>query len=224
MRAGRGSRSKRWGRALSLLASAVLIALPIDARSAPVPPRPHASSVLDAHTIFSRLRNEALGAWLPRGEDLLEPWHRRRAAVGALGWGDQFIVPRDATFFWYGKTALRVLAVYDPVRRVALYEQGCCGWQETVLVDVSKPPPRAVTTANLGAVHSRRGIGLGASPSAVRRAHGSGAPVPVDDEAWFARAVVLSRSAHQMGQPAGGSRTSCSARTAWSRFEAGHGC
>ncbi len=170
MLAHRNSRPKRW-RALAVLASAVLIVLPIDARSAPVPPRPHASSGVDANTIFLRLRNEALGTWLPRGEDLFEPWHRRRAAVGALGWGDLFIVPRDGTPFWYGKTAPRVLAVYDPVRRVALYQQSCCGWQETVLARAA-PPPRAVTTANLGALRSRRGIGLGASPSAVRRAHG----------------------------------------------------
>lgn len=104
---------------------------------------------------------------------MFEPWRRHRAAAAALGWNELFTIPREATFFWHGDAGPpKVNVVYDPVRHVALYSQGCCAWDETVLGTVLKPPPSAVKTADLGGTRTRRGIGMGASPDAVRRAYG----------------------------------------------------
>jgi|GEM_PF-1206325 len=215
-----------WRRALSLLASAVLVALPNVARSASATPSPHAAPVVDPNyaAAFLRRRNDALGAWLPRGEDLFEPWRRHRAANGPLGWDEMFTVPRDATYFWYGNAGPpRVQAVYDPVRRVVLFEQGCCAWQETVLASVSTPPPYAVKTANLGVLRSRHGIGLGASPSAVRRAYGRAHLYPSTKARGF-RVLSYYREQPTSGSTCGWFENFVFRADRLIEIQAGHGC
>jgi hypothetical protein len=113
--------------------------------------------------------------------------------------------------------------VYDPVRRVALYEQGCCAWQETVLAVVPKPPPSAVKSANLGAVRTRRGIGLGASPSAVRGAYGAARLYPSTTKRGF---LVLSyyRMHGTKGSACGWFENFVFRGGRLVEIEAGHGC
>jgi hypothetical protein len=123
-----------------------------------------------------RRRDAEFKKWLPRGEDLFEPWRRHLAATGPLGWDEMFKMPSRQTFFLYGDAGPpRVGLVYDPVHRVALYYQGCCAWQETVLASVATRPPGEVISADLGTRRTPRGIALGVAPSAVRRAYGPAA-------------------------------------------------
>ena len=167
--------------AFSLLAIAVLAARALGAGAAPAPtatktPMP---AYARQYAIFLEARNEPLGRWLPANEDLFEPWRRHHAASATLAYREMFTIPSGATFFWHGNAGPpKVHLVYDPTRRVALYDQGCCTWDETVLAVVSKRPPAAVKAANLAGVRTRRGIGLGASPNAVRRAYGEAVLYP----------------------------------------------
>lgn len=101
-----------------------------------------------------------LWRWMPHGEDMFQPWRRGLTSNAPLGDGEMFALPRDATI------------VYDPAHRVVLYYQGCCAYQETVLASVLTPPPKQLRTASLAALRTERGIGLGSSPNAVRRAYG----------------------------------------------------
>jgi hypothetical protein len=161
-------------RALATIVFVALGALPLAGSTERL--RPGATVTLSPqaqYAVFLKARNEALGAWLPSGEDLFEPWRLHLAATSALGWDEMFTVPRGATYFWYGPAGPpKVHLVYDPVHHVALYRQGCCAWEESVLTTASTPPPRTVKAANLSGVRSKRGIALGASPDAVRRAYG----------------------------------------------------
>lgn len=218
--------SKIRRRALLLIATAVLVAFPIVARSAPVSPGPATAPALGAKyaVTFLKRRNDALGAWLPHGEDLFEPWRRHRAANGPLGWDEMFAMRRDATYFWYGNAGpSRVQAVYDPVRRVVLFEQGCCAWQETVLASVSTPPPDRLKTANLGALRSRRGVGLGASPSTVRRAYGPARLFP-STTARGLRILAYYRDQHTKGSACGWFENFVFRSNRLVEIQAGHGC
>jgi hypothetical protein len=125
------------------------------------------------YSSLHRARNETLAAWLPHGEDIFEPWRRHLAAQSPLGSNEMFSIPNNATSFVHGDAGPpRVSLVYDADLGVALYYQGCCAWQETVLMIAPKPPPQPVQAANLRAVRTPHGIGLGASPAAVLRAYG----------------------------------------------------
>jgi hypothetical protein len=63
--------------------------------------------------------------------------------------------------------------LYDPERRIVLYYEGCCAYQMTVLAEVTGPPPtKLIPSTPLGAMRTTRGIGLGATPAAVRQRYG----------------------------------------------------
>ncbi len=102
----------------------------------------------------------ALWRWLPHGEDLFEPWRRHLAMRIA------HVDPMFALREWRHPA-------YDPAAGRVLYYQGCCAWQETVLARVRTAPPHAVPRAALATLRTPRGIGLGATVGAVRRAYGA---------------------------------------------------
>jgi hypothetical protein len=112
-----------------------------------------------------------LAKWLPRGEDLFEPWRRHLTAQAPLGWDDMLSVPQNATFFM-GSDMERASVIYDPAHRIVLYQRGCCAWWETVLMVAPKPPPQPVKTADLSLIRAGHAIALGAAPAAVVRAYG----------------------------------------------------
>ena len=161
-------------RVWSLLAWAAFTTLPHGAISAPVAktvaPTPHA---LPARVgPWGTSSSKRLGAWIPQGEDLIEPWRLHVASTSpALAFGDLTDPPVRATWFAHGPALVKVQAVYDPVHRVVLYHQGCCAWDETVLA-LAAPPPEPVVRRDLSRVRTRHGIALGASAARVVRAYG----------------------------------------------------
>jgi hypothetical protein len=209
---------------LLLLACGAFLILPTAASAAPVPAATSTPAWAHDYATFLKRRNEALGAWLPVNESLFEPWRRHHAADGPLGWNEMFTVPASATNFWYGQAGPpKVNLVYDPRRRVALYEQGCCAWQETVLAEVSKPPPSPVRRANLRAMRTPRGIGLGVSPDAVRRAYG---PAVLYRSTMKPELRVLSyyRNQHTKGSDCGWYENFVFRANRLIEIQAGHGC
>ncbi len=210
----------------TLLAFAVLAGLSPAASAAPTPAatRSPIPAWARQYAAFLKTRNEALGAWLPQNEDLFEPWRRHHAAAGPLGWNEMFTIPHRATFFWYGEGGPpKVNVVYDPVRGIALYDQGCCTWQETVLAVVSKPPPSAVRRANLGAMHSRHGIALGASPAAVRREYGPAGLYPASKRHGL-RVLAYHRAQDTKGSPCGWFENFVFRANRLIEIQTGHGC
>ena|ERR1700676_5557 len=162
-------------RELSVLAWAAFAVLPHDASAAAAPvrvaPKPY---VLPSGRVGPWLTptGKRLGAWIQQGEDLIEPWHRHLASTSpSLAFGELADPPVRATWFAFGPTLVKVQAVYDPVHRVVLYHQGCCGWDETALARAPSPP-EFVIRRDLSAVRTRHGIALGASPSRVVHAYG----------------------------------------------------
>ncbi len=173
---------------------------------------------------YRNRRNDALGAWLPQYEELFEPWRRHHAVDGPLDRNEMFTVPADSTFFWYGEAGPpKVNLVYDPVHRVALFSQGCCAWDETILATASKPPPSTVKAANLGAVRTRRGIGLGAPPSAVRRAYGAAVIYPSTTKRGF-RVLSYYRNQVTRGSDCGWFENFVFRANRLVEIQAGHGC
>lgn len=210
-------------RLIAMLVAAALAALPAAGGATPVA-APMTTLAPGWYAEFLRHRNEALGAWLPANEDIFEPWRLHRAAVGALGWSDLFTIPPDATFFWHGEAGPpKVHLVYDPVRRVALFSQGCCSWQETILATVAKPPPGAVKTADLAAMRTRRGIGLGASPDAVRRAYGKAVLYPSTAKRGL-RVLAYYRMQYPKGSACGWFENFVFRGARLIEIQAGHGC
>ncbi|MDB5039520.1 MAG: hypothetical protein JWN27_246 [Candidatus Eremiobacteraeota bacterium] len=169
------------------------------------------------YSALDRARDEALAAWLPRGEDIFEPWRRHLTAQSPLGSNEMFSIPNNATLF------VRVRLVYDADRGVALYYQGCCAWQETVLMIAPKPPPQPVQVANLRAVRTPRGIGLGASPAAVVRAYG---PARLHASTTTAGLRVLSyyRDQHVPGSGCGWFENFVFRANRLVEIQSGHGC
>ena len=133
-------------RALAVVALAtMLFALPFAARAAMMP---------------WAQADPALWRWLPHGEDMFQPERRGLSSNASLGFTEMFALPP-------GKTI-----VYDAKRHIVLYYEGCCTYQMTVLAVVPDRPPKTLPFASLGALHTARGIALGASAAAVRRAYG----------------------------------------------------
>ena len=103
--------------ALSVLALA-LVALPYATEAASMP-------LADADPV--------LWKWLPHGENMWQPNRRRLTSDSRLGPAEMFAIPIRTT----GSSGLTPAnVVYDPVRRIVLYRDGCCDWEETVLAAV----------------------------------------------------------------------------------------
>lgn len=134
-------------RALGAVALAtMLVAVPFATRAAMMPWK-------DANPVLWR--------WMPHGEDLFAPWRRGLTSYAPLGFAEMFAVPAKRPI------------LYDPAHRIVLYYEGCCAYQMTVLAAVAGPPPTTtIPFAPLGAVRTARGIGLGATPAAVREQYG----------------------------------------------------
>jgi hypothetical protein len=127
-------------------------------------------------------------------------------------------------YFVYGEAGpSRVALVYDSAHGLALYSQGCCAWQETVLATVSTPPPRAVAAANLAALRSRHGIPLGASPNAVRRAYGP-ARLYRSTTSRGLRVLAYYRDQHVTGSGCGWFENFVFRSNRLIEIQAGHGC
>jgi hypothetical protein len=117
-------------------------------------------------------KNWRIGAWLPTFGDSNNAWLEGHAALVRVR--DEFAAnPDSGTFFVYGNAGPpRGHVIYDPRRKIAFYEQGCCSWHDVVAASGVRPPPVPVATADLSALHTVRGVRLGMLPSDVMRIYG----------------------------------------------------
>lgn len=129
-------------------------------------------------------------AWLPQIQDGFAPWRQHEALESSHAHADRFVYrrhplqrqwdttqPVGGTFVYvvgpHGPEEKGRLA-FDYARGIAFYDVGCCSSFDRV-VAYAPHPPYPVANANLSAVHTVRGIALGASPADVRRAYGRAA-------------------------------------------------
>src|SRR5271166_4908741 len=172
-----------------LVASTALFG--VAAQPAPAPPWSPASQYGDAWS-------PALGAWLPSFGELDEPWRHDQATRIAQRdgfvyegnsllkgyWGHLGRV--DGTHFVYGSAGPpRGHVVYDPVHRIAFYEQGCCSFDEVVASADAAPPPKRVVARDLSDLHTVRGIHFGDTSTAVMHIYGKSALLPVKGHPGF---------------------------------------
>jgi hypothetical protein len=150
----------------------------------------------DCATYFHDACSPAIGAWLPRlpstpgwafdtkaAPTSVEDEIRDPAGRGPRTFGHLHAVV-DGTGFVYGMAGPpRGSLVYDPVARIAFYDEGCCAWHDVVVASDVSPPPKHVVARSLVAIRTKRGIALGAEPSAVRAVFGAAALSPVPNRA-----------------------------------------
>jgi hypothetical protein len=137
--------------------------------------------------LFGSAWSPALGAWLPSYGDLDEPWrHGEATQIAQRDWfqyknekpGSPYAVGfrgpgGDGTGFVYGAAGpTRGHVVYDPVHRIAFFEQGCCSANEVVAAADVLPPPKHVVSRDLSDLSTVRGIRLGETPTAVMQIYG----------------------------------------------------
>ncbi len=130
---------------------------------------------------FGSACSEALGHWLPHipndqfalghattvVDEIVDP-----AGRGEIHFRGQRGVYRG-TFFVYGTAGPpRGSAVYDPVRRIAFYDEGCCAWHHVVVASNVPSPPKPIVMRSLAGVRTKRGIRLGDPRSAVLAVYG----------------------------------------------------
>jgi hypothetical protein len=78
------------------------------------------------------------------------------------------------TLFVYGTAGPpKGRAVYDPVHRIAYYDEGCCSWHDVVVASNVGPPPKKIATRSLTALHTASGLRLGDSVGTVQRIYGA---------------------------------------------------
>ena len=176
-----------------------------------------------AYSALERARNETMLKWLPRGEDLFEPWRRHLTAQAPLGWNDMLSVPNNATSFGFGDAGPGGELVYDPARGIVLNRRGCCAWWETVLMVAPKPPPQPAQTADLSAIRAGHAIALGASTADVVRAYG---PARLHASTTTAGLRVLSyyRNRHVPGSGCGWFENFVFRANRLIEIQAGNGC
>jgi len=63
--------------------------------------------------------------------------------------------------------------VYDPVHRIAFYEQGCCSWEDLVAAADTPAPPKPVVMRDLQNLTTMRGVRLGQTVRQVERIYGA---------------------------------------------------
>jgi hypothetical protein len=86
-------------------------------------------------------------------------------------WGDN--VPDGTPFTHPGAGPRRSHIVYDAAHRIALYDTGCCSYQESIAVAGAPLPPVPVRGRDLGALRTLRGASLGDVPKRVMKLYGS---------------------------------------------------
>lgn len=136
----------------------------------------------------------ALGAWLPDPDSGFDAWQKAQTAktnrydyfVCETGTVVPAVQPRDfaypgsacalfkrATPYAFGTAEpIKGSVVYDRTHALVLYSRGCCAWRGFALSAGVKPPPKAVAPANLGGVHTVRGIALGMTAAQVEHVYG----------------------------------------------------
>ena len=127
--------------------------------------------------------SEALGLWLPELPDMFDRAPRAHtsaidAIVDPAGQGREAEFGQrgvyGGTYFVYGEAGPpRGFVVYDPVHRLAYFEEGCCSWHHVVLIAHVPPPPKAVASRSLLRLHTERGIRLGVAPAFVYARYGN---------------------------------------------------
>jgi len=146
---------------------------------------------------FGDACSEAMGRWLPRVPNAsLEATSRYKPAktsvedaiVDPAGTGEQrFLTMRGVvggSLFVYGDAGPpRGHAIYDPTRRIAFYDEGCCAWHHVALVSGASAPPKTIATRPLAGVHSTRGIRLGDPTAKVLAIFGAATPRSVSGAA-----------------------------------------
>jgi hypothetical protein len=147
--------------------------------------RPFASQASDdaCRPYFGNACSDAVGNWLPRFaaigfrgasgaptrvvDEIVDPAGRGKLAFlwlrGVVG----------GTFFVYGSAGPpRAHVVYDPVHRIAYYDEGCCSWHHVVLASNVNPPPKPTASRSLVDLRTARGIGLGDDASRILATYG----------------------------------------------------
>jgi len=136
---------------------------------------------------FGRACSEALAKWLPKLGDETKPIARTTvrddfrdpAGTGEASFLGQHRV-YNGSFFVHGMAGPRKgYAVYDPVNRIAYYDEGCCGYHHVVLASNVAPPPKQIVTRSLLGLRTTRGVRLGSSASFVRAIYGRATMQPV---------------------------------------------
>jgi len=132
---------------------------------------------------FGAACSEAIGKWLPRVPNAWMP----RTLVTNTTVRDRIIDPAGSgppaflgmrgvyqgTHFVYGLAGPpQGHAVYDPVHRIAYYDEGCCSWHEVVVASNAKAPPKTMATRSLVGLRTQSGIRLGDKPSLVESIYG----------------------------------------------------
>jgi hypothetical protein len=132
---------------------------------------------------FGDACSEAMGRWLARvpspafGEHV-DRSHVEDRIIDPAGTGmDVFLgatTVYGGTRFVYGTAGPpKGFAVYDPVHRIAYYDEGCCSWHDVVVASDVGPPPKKIATRSLTGLRTASGLRLGDSILAVERVYGS---------------------------------------------------
>jgi hypothetical protein len=146
----------------------------------------------DCAKYFHDACSPAIGAWLPRvpgppawelatktattsvHDEIIDP-----SGSGPRTFGGLHAVARGTRFVYGMAGPPNGRLVYDPVARIALYDEGCCAWHDVVVAADVSPPPKHVVARSLTTVHTARGIVLGVQPRVVRAVFGAAPLLPV---------------------------------------------
>jgi hypothetical protein len=144
-----------------------------------------AAAAVDTETMcrpfFGNACSEAMGRWLPpipnAGESHGAPTTAADEIVDSAGRGElRFMEQRgvyEGTLFVYGKAGPpKGHAVYDPVHRIAYYDEGCCSWHHVVIASNVSPPPKKIATRSLARLKTKRGIELGVGATLIQSIYG----------------------------------------------------
>lgn len=130
---------------------------------------------------FGSACSAAIGRWLPNFP------HVRRALATPTTVVDEIVDPAGpgqfrflsqrgvyrGTLFVYGTAGPpKGHAVYDPVHKIAFYDEGCCSWHHVVVASNVPPPPKTIVARSLAGIRTKRGIRLGDPPSAISAIYG----------------------------------------------------
>jgi hypothetical protein len=154
---------------------------------------------------FGSACNEALVNWLPQVPDAEEsraaPTSVRDEIVDPAGTGERRFLDMRGV---YGGTFFvreapggppRGHVVYDPLHRIAYYDEGCCSLHHVVISANVPPPPKKIVMRSLAALRTVRGIRLGAQPSAIQSIYGPATlrtvpGAPGEQTITYARAIT----------------------------------
>jgi hypothetical protein len=152
--------------------------------------------------MFGLLLVVALASPLPTNNPICEQYFKSACSEAVGQWLPQFATPDT---YWDGATHItqrdnieqnkvngtlvvftislqKAHVVYDTSHRIALYETGCCSWNEIVLAYQSTLPPKPLANRDLSAVKTARGIRLGMTSADVVRIYGATKPQFVKGE------------------------------------------